>query len=253
MPQKPIKAVVFDLGDTLISYSPLDMPGLFKKAARSSYQFLKENEQPVGPYWLYALINWVSIRARYVYSHIIGRDFDSLAVMKTNGKKQGFSLTPQQYEHLSWLWYQPVGESSKIEPDIEQTFKKLHENQIKIGLLSNTFVHGTTLRKHLEQMKIWDYFDATVFSYEFPFRKPDPRIFEIAAERIKTPPQNILYVGDNIRADMKGALNAGMNAALKRAYTNKSKTPPDAAMAIEKITQIPALIEKHNNTLKDTA
>ncbi len=41
-------------------------------------------------------------------------------------------------------------------------------------------------------------------------RKPNPRIFEMACEALGTEPGETLMVGDNLEADVKGALAYGM-------------------------------------------
>lgn len=61
---------------------------------------------------------------------------------------------------------------------------------------------------------ILDYFEATVFSDEVGYGKPDPQIFLTAAERLELKPTNLLHVGDNIENDVRGAQSAGMKAIL---------------------------------------
>ena len=92
-----------------------------------------------------------------------------------------------------------------------------------------------------------DFFEPRLYSYEFDFRKPDPRIFRIAAERIGETPDNILFVGDRIDTDIKPALKVDMQAALKTAYTNNGKKIPKGAWKINHISELPDLIEKINN------
>lgn len=41
-------------------------------------------------------------------------------------------------------------------------------------------------------------------------RKPNPRIFQLAAERLGVPIESCLMIGDNLEADVKGAIAAGM-------------------------------------------
>lgn len=43
-------------------------------------------------------------------------------------------------------------------------------------------------------------------------RKPNPRIFQLACEALGTEPGETLMVGDNLEADVKGALGYGMQA-----------------------------------------
>jgi len=85
-----------------------------------------------------------------------------------------------------------------------------------------------------------------MYSYEFDFRKPDARIFKIAAKRIGEAAENIMYVGDRIDKDIRPALKIGFKPVLKAAYTNAGKTPPDGAWKITHISELPILIKKIN-------
>lgn len=51
-----------------------------------------------------------------------------------------------------------------------------------------------------------------VFSDEEGVRKPDAGIFQITARRLKAEPCEIVHVGDNLKADVWGAKNAGFKA-----------------------------------------
>jgi len=51
-----------------------------------------------------------------------------------------------------------------------------------------------------------------LFSDEAGIRKPDPRIFQIATERLKVKPCDIVHIGDNLKSDVWGAKNAGFKA-----------------------------------------
>ena len=79
-----------------------------------------------------------------------------------------------------------------------------------------------------------------------PFRKPDVRIFKAAAERIGEDAANMAFVGDRIDKDIKPALKMGMRAVLKSAYTNAGKPRPAGIFEIEKLGELPVLIEKIN-------
>jgi len=188
----------------------------------------------------------LSLRLCRLISALKGRDFDALALLEKTGVKKGIKLTPEQWRHLTWLWYKPLTEITKAEPGIKQTLITLKSSGLKLGVLSNTFVHGCALEKHLEQFGIADLFDIKLYSYQFPFRKPDLRIFKIAAERIAEPPESIVFVGDLIDKDIKPALKNGMVAVLKEAYSNAGKQLPPGAKKITQIAELPALIKKIN-------
>jgi putative hydrolase of the HAD superfamily len=134
------------------------------------------------------------------------------------------------------------------EPKIKETLTALKNSGLKLGIVSNTFVNGCSLEKHLQREGILDFFTVRVYSYEFDFRKPDVRIFKIAAERIGEMVENILYVGDRIDKDIRPAIRSGMQAVLKTAYTNAGKKTPKEAWQINQLSELPALIEKINAT-----
>ncbi len=70
------------------------------------------------------------------------------------------------------------------------------------------------MRQLLDKLGILRYFEATVFSDELGWRKPDGRIFLEAARKLGTLPTNIVHVGDNPEDDVWGAKQAGMRALL---------------------------------------
>ena len=54
------------------------------------------------------------------------------------------------------------------------------------------------------------YFDPIVISSDFGFRKPDPRLFQIALDKIGAGPQEVLFVGNDMHRDVFGARNLGI-------------------------------------------
>jgi len=85
-----------------------------------------------------------------------------------------------------------------------------------------------------------------IYSYQLKYRKPSKKIFLKAASMIETEPENILFVGDRINKDVCGAMRAGMKAALKAAYTNEGQKRPEGTIEIERIAQLPGIIEEIN-------
>ena len=246
MPDIKIKAVLFDLGDTLLDFGKLNPGSIFRQGARLSYDFLKSCGQPVGSFRYYCLWNMAALYFRRVLSNITRNDFNSLALLRGVGMKKGIRLDGDQWRYFAWLWYEPLSKVATVEPDIKETLTKLKNAGLKLGIVSNTFVSDDSLEKHMEQVGILDFFAPRMYSYEFDFRKPDKRIFRLAAERIGEAPQNILFVGDRINMDIRPALKNGMQAVMKTAYTNNGKKIPAGAWKINHVSELPDLIEKIN-------
>lgn len=60
--------------------------------------------------------------------------------------------------------------------------------------------------------------DAVLDSAVVGVSKPDPRIFELALERVGVPPERALHVGDVVGADIDGARAAGITPVLMDPY-----------------------------------
>jgi HAD superfamily hydrolase (TIGR01549 family) len=249
MSDKRIKAVLFDLGETLLNFGKVNATPLFRQGARLSYDFLKSLRQPVGNFEWYFWRNLIRVRIWHWFSNIMRRDFDALELLRKVGTKRGAWLSPEQWQHLAWLWYEPLSKLAKTESRTKETLTELKESGLKLGIVSNTFVSSYSLEKHLSQLGLLDLFAVRVYSHEFDFRKPDLRIFRAAAERIGEVMENIMYVGDSIYRDLKPAVKIGMYAVVKDAYTNAGKKIPKGAWKIERLSELPSLIKKVNDNL----
>jgi len=246
MPDKKIKAVLFDFGETLLNFGKVNTTRLFREGAGLSYDFLQGLGQYAGSFNYYCWRNLIALRLRRLLSSITKKDFNSLVLLRGIGTKKGIKLDRQQWRYFAWLWYEPLSRVAKAEPKVKETLTKLKELGLALGIVSNTFVNGSSLDKHLEQSGILDFFPVRLYSYEFDFRKPDIRIFKAAAEQIGVKPENILFVGDRIDKDIKPAIKTGMTAVLKAAYTNAGKKTPKGAWKITHLAELPGLIEKIN-------
>ncbi|MHC4553642.1 MAG: HAD family hydrolase [Planctomycetota bacterium] len=242
MSKRRIKAVLFDLGETLLTFGKLDTGKLIADSVRRSYNYLKELNQPVGPFWAYRLTHLWGVRWHVVKSSLTGNDFDSLDLIKNYGIRKGFDLTDAQWDEMAWKWYQPLAEIGHIEPDISESLQKLKDMGLSLGLLSNTFIHASSLERHMAQGGFLDHLPVRMYTYQYPWRKPDVRIFEVGAEKMGVDADKIVYVGDRIDNDVVGAAGAGMLPVMKRAYTNEKKSPPEGVPVIETISQLPNLL-----------
>ncbi len=241
-----IKAVVFDLGETLLSFGRVKTIPVFRESANQTYEYLISRGQPAGAFWWYFIRNIAAIQVRTVWANVTGKDFDALSLLKRFGIRRGYKLSEEQWREVGWLWYEPLSKLAKVEPDIKETLAKLKGMGLKLGILSNTFISAGSLDRELGQIGILEFFPCRLYSYQFEFRKPDKRIFDAAAEKIGEAAENILFVGDRINKDILPALKAGMHAVLKSAYTNEGKEIPKGVPRIERISELPAIIEKIN-------
>ncbi|HEV7656870.1 MAG TPA: HAD family phosphatase [Mycobacteriales bacterium] len=91
----------------------------------------------------------------------------------------------------------------EVVPTMIDTVRAARVAGIRTGLLSNSW--------GLDYVRDgWDtLFDAVVISGEVGLRKPDPAIFVLAAERLRLPAEQIVFV-DDLRPNVRAAAAAGM-------------------------------------------
>lgn len=68
----------------------------------------------------------------------------------------------------------------------------------------NSNLAGTSIRH---------FFKGVLVAQEFGSAKPDPRIFQAAAQMADVPTSSVLHIGDDLELDYRGALDAGLQAA----------------------------------------
>lgn len=241
-----IQAVLFDLGDTLINFGPVRKFDLLEKASRMSYAYLQELGQTVGGFRWYHFWNSNAIRLRLLASTVTGNDFDSMMALQFYGRRRGLKLSPAEWEELNWRWYSPLVDQAWVEEDLCESLQTLREMDLRLGIVSNTFVNGSSLDRHMERVGILEFFEMRMYSYELTCRKPARRIFDEAAQRIGVEPGRILFVGDRLDKDVYGSRRAGMNPVLKRAYTNQGKTAPAGVPVIDRIAELPDVVRSFN-------
>jgi putative hydrolase of the HAD superfamily len=102
----------------------------------------------------------------------------------------------------------PYVEALEFEPlpGAVEAVAQLARLGLRLAVVSNWDVE---LVGYLEQLGLADHFVTVVTSAETGAPKPDPRIFELALERLRARPDRALHVGDS-PADEEGARAAGM-------------------------------------------
>ena len=63
-----------------------------------------------------------------------------------------------------------------------------------------------------------------IFSDEVGIRKPDPHIFQLAATKLGVQTYEIIHVGDNLKSDIWGAKNAGLQTIWFSTETGRDMT-----------------------------
>lgn len=107
-----------------------------------------------------------------------------------------------------------------VAPNGAQSIKDLYENGYKLGIISN-LVTSKEIPDWLEHDDLAKYFGAVLLSCVERIRKPDPRLSQMACERLGVEPARCVYIGDNLKRDIEGTKIAGFGMFIL--YTTPEK------------------------------
>ena len=136
--------------------------------------------------------------------------------------------------HLNTVYRKHRYGDIELYPDVIPTFDALAPH-FKLGLLSN----GNT---YPENCGLEGRFTFVVFSQDVQVEKPDPKIFQITAERAGCELSQMLHVGDSLTNDVAGAKNVGAPSVWlnREGVVNNTETQPDYEVA--SLTEIPEIL-----------
>lgn len=141
---------------------------------------------------------------------------DELILWDNNGNQHRL-VTFQQYvdkykvpttaKELNDYWNENSGKIIYVFEDAEETIAYLHQNY-RLGIVSNG--NAESQRRKIAKLPFIDVFEYSIVSGEIDIHKPDKGIFLKACEDMGVLPEECVFVGDNYRCDIEGALQAGM-------------------------------------------
>lgn len=106
--------------------------------------------------------------------------------------------------------------ASWVFPGTQQVLAALHEAGVALGLIANTAWPGFCMDRALAGVGLLEFLPTRLYSGDTGIAKPDERIFRLAEARSGMAGRRLLYVGNDVEADIKGAAAAGWTTALRR-------------------------------------
>jgi len=128
-----------------------------------------------------------------------------------------------------------------IDPEFMEVAKDL-KSKHSLALLSNDVKEWSSyLRKKFELNHL---FSVIVISGDVGLRKPDSKIFKLILEKIKAPPENCVFIDDNLYN-----LNAASEFGIKtiRFVRSKVKTPFCSEFEISSFTELHKVLKNFHD------
>jgi putative hydrolase of the HAD superfamily len=237
----PIKAVLFDMFDTLMliekdhEFYPPSMQRMYQYLYRQGIDVSFEKFQDTyiqerDRLYAKADLNWEE-------PHFNVRISETL-------KKLGYSY-PASSPIVAAATNEFCEEFMKyvrIDADAEATLKTLH-GKYSLGIVSNFAIPECVL-KLLKERGIDGLFDAVVVSGAVNKRKPAGEIFNTALRMMGVSAAETVFVGDTLDADIGGAKAVGMHAIYieRRPQKQLEKTGPD--QTIKNLSELPNILRR---------
>ena len=187
-----IRAVFFDLDDTLFDYT---------NSRHVAFLALKERFSDLSNA---SMEDLDSLWTRYWYELLpaeVIRDYTVIMHMRRERLRMifghyGRELRDNEMEDVMRTYSESYDSSMAQVPGAGDILRKIREKGISVGVITNNPPGGQ--RKKLKQCRIEGYIDLLVSSGEIGYSKPDPRIFRFSLERLGAMPEESVMIGDSL-------------------------------------------------------
>jgi HAD superfamily hydrolase (TIGR01509 family) len=225
----PLRAVLFDLWETLINDVPERSQPRRQWRKQRVLEVLEAHACAIeGDAVLAALDACTTALTRM---HDTGRDTDSagramLFVDELEARSGERAPAPALAELEEVITCMPLDMAPRLAADAVETVSVLKQRGLGLALVCNAgFTTAPHLRVMLAHYGLLPQFDVMVFSDELQVAKPNPLIFRHALEGIGLDAADCAFIGDNPHTDISGAMAAGMFAVQIGAKVREGITP----------------------------
>jgi FMN phosphatase YigB (HAD superfamily) len=248
-----IKGIIFDLGYTLIEYKEDNWPAVNLKSKQDTYNRLLDEKLPLPPFEQFDT-RYETIKEEYRSAAFDEQKGWKLTDVLIDLFKEYKIDDPAKYARLFVeIFYDSGQDMMYVEDGTVETLKHIKNLGLKIGIISNTIFPADVHDKILERYGLKPYLDFAIFSSEFGWRKPHPKIFEEGIRLMGFAPSEIMYVGDRYNMDALGAQAVGMQPVLKHCTKREYPDPmPNNIPTIYFIKELPGLLPSKINTTELT-
>ena len=222
---RQIQAIGFDLFNTLIMAEQNTLKRAFSRMQESleRYGFHPEPEAYKKAYYDAAITFIKQTREDGRETH--NRFWISAALLEL-----GYEVSPDDPRIAATVddYFSTFYDSCYCVPGARSMLERL-KGEFRLGLLSN-FTHWPAALEIIDRLELAGFFEFRLISGQLGYRKPHKKVFEALTECFGTPCNEIIYVGDDVDADVNGASGVGIQPVWFT-YVLENKPPIPALMA----------------------
>jgi putative hydrolase of the HAD superfamily len=133
----------------------------------------------------------------------------------------GVRVAPEQMKKAVEIRLQQTRRALLPRPDAVATLARLKNECHKLGLLSNCSIEIPIL---WHETAFAELIDSTIFSSQERLKKPDPRIYHLACDRLGVIPEHCLYIADGENYELAAAAKVGIHPVLIRTSSQETRS-----------------------------
>lgn len=237
-----IKAVLFDLGNTLVYSRPeetfqkiLAEHGIVKSIEEVKQALIQGNKE-------FDIDSHIGLSAHEFYTQWNLVQLKHLGVEGLEARKLAEEIDATWFTYAEFYLY----------PDVRETIEKLKKFGLKVGIITGGY--EADIEQILPRVDLEGAFDVCVGADTTGKRKPHRKAFKHALKQLGVKPKEAVFVGDNLEADYLGAQKAGMIPVLirrkgpenQRTFTDVCLRPTPDVRSIERLDGIFELLKDFN-------
>ena len=239
----PLRAVFFDLGDTIpdLGEGRGDYEAILAVRVSRVYDILLQAGHPLPDRERFCSTLARDSEERYQQALVDRRGLDIFDVLLWFCERWGLAVSDETIKTAGAAYCQAVTAARPLRLGAQETLRALADKGLQLGLISNTLQPGRFLDSVLSRHGLLDLFAVRVYSSDVRFAKPHPVIFQAALTALGLQPVEAVHVGDRLEADIAGAQGVGIKAVLisvAHRPEQRSTTIPDA-----RIAELPDLLD----------
>ncbi|GCF09488.1 HAD family hydrolase [Dictyobacter arantiisoli] len=211
-----IKAVIFDLGGTLIDWPDWDDDICRRWALSYDYLVAKsathgwpERSRYVESMRNAELEHWKRVNTVQTSNTPAEVLLEGFRTLKCDVGIDDLELALDGYAQAVDGW-------SMVFPDAASTLIELRKRGYRLGLLSNTWWAADWHNADLVLHGLNTLLDVVVYTSDLFHSKPHPEAFFKICKRLQVAPEECVMVGDRLVDDVSGALGVGMRGVWKK-------------------------------------
>lgn len=237
-----IRAILFDLGDTVFGLGPLDTDYAPKIApiietARHLPGFEQHAEK---------IVSSIATEMREHAAANLSDEHQIEELLARHAAAIGVTLSQAQVTACAEVYGRADTVRFIQASDTISRIQAFKDAGYRVGFISNTTTLPRLMVERLDAMGLHSLFEVRVFSSELGKRKPHPSTYMAALEALDVLPGEALMVGDRMREDVIAAQWLGIAGVLTHEFRQEDPAfgTPDAV--ITSLPELHAVVERLN-------